>query len=250
MSWRCSGADNLELIRNLCRNRIIKSKAVENAMLNVDRKYYASRKPYEDSPQSIGFNATISAPHMHAYALEWIHEALGSSDGTSRRPRKVLDVGCGSGYLSACLSKMGYNVFGIDHIQGLVELSRKNLSDENPDYENSVKILLRDGFKGLEEEAPFDAIRTYSFFFPSNPQRQQQHTHTHTHSDVGAAAPTLPDTLVKQLRPGGRMIIPVGTEKQQIYAIDKASDGNVTSRPLLGVRYIPLTTPEKQLRGV
>ena len=55
---------------------------------------------------------------------------------------------------------------------------------------------------------------------------------------------------MKQLRPGGRMIIPVGTEKQQIYAIDKASDGNVTSRPLLGVRYIPLTTPEKQLRGV
>ena len=77
----------------------------------------------------------------------------------------------------------------------------------------------------------------------------QTHTHTHTQSDVGAAAPTLPEKLVEQLRPGGRMIIPLGVETQKIYAIDKARDGSVKSTPLLGVRYIPLTTPEKQLSG-
>ena len=116
MSWRCSGADNLELIRNLCRHRIIKSKAVENAMKAVDRRHYAPKSPYEDAPQSLGFGATISAPHMHAYALEWIHEKLGDSDSVTTN-RKVLDVGCGSGYLCACFYHLGYQVRGIDHVK-------------------------------------------------------------------------------------------------------------------------------------
>eukprot|EP00938_MAST-03A_sp_MAST-3A-sp1_P000855 g855.t1 len=225
MSWRCSGADNLELIRNLCRHRIIKSKAVENAMKAVNRSHYAPKNPFEDAPQSLGYGATISAPHMHAYALEWIHEKLGKSEPLTKR-RKVLDVGCGSGYLCACFYHLGYQVRGIDHVKGLVDLSRENLANDGfKKDDKNIGIFLRDGFQGLEEEAPFDAIH------------------------VGAAAPTLPEKLVEQLRPGGRMIIPLGVETQKIYAIDKARDGSVKSTPLLGVRYIPLTTPEKQLSG-
>ena len=160
MSWRCSGTDNLELIRNLCRHRIIKSKAVENAMKAVNRSHYAPKNPFEDAPQSLGYGATISAPHMHAYALEWIHEKLGKSEPLTKR-RKVLDVGCGSGYLCACFYHLGYQVRGIDHVKGLVDLSRENLANDGfKKDDKNIGIFLRDGFQGLEEEAPFDAIRT------------------------------------------------------------------------------------------
>jgi protein-L-isoaspartate(D-aspartate) O-methyltransferase len=70
MAWRSSGATNEELVSNLCLNGIIKSPAINNAMLKVDRGAFCHRNPYEDKPKSIGYNATISAPHMHAHALE------------------------------------------------------------------------------------------------------------------------------------------------------------------------------------
>lgn len=164
---------------------------------------------------------------MHAYALEWLWESLSKKRDEDDGRRTILDVGCGSGYLVACLAKLSegrrYRVFGIDHVKELVDLSKRNVSKGNPDITERTTILLRDGFKGLEEEGPFDAIH------------------------VGAAAPVLPKTLVSQLRPGGRMIIPVGTDEQKIYAVDKKLDGGVEMIPLLDVRYIPLTTPERQL---
>ena len=88
MEWRSHGKDNNDLISQLKRNKIIKSQRVEDAMRRVDRGNYCSLSPYMDSPQSIGYGVTISAPHMHAHALELLKDHL-------HEGAKVLDVGSG-----------------------------------------------------------------------------------------------------------------------------------------------------------
>lgn len=87
---------------------------MEAAMLDVDRGYFSRYNPYEDSPQSIGHNATISAPHMHAYALEVLEPKL-------TKGAKVLDVGSGSGYLAACFSVM------VTHLVSFTKLKLKKI---------------------------------------------------------------------------------------------------------------------------
>lgn len=76
MAWRCGGSNHQELIGKLKSSGIIKSPQVESSMLAVDRANYCKTSPYLDSPQSIGFAATISAPHMHAYVLEFLKDHL------------------------------------------------------------------------------------------------------------------------------------------------------------------------------
>ncbi|KAL9863672.1 protein-L-isoaspartate(D-aspartate) O-methyltransferase isoform 5-T5 [Geothlypis trichas] len=99
MAWKSGGASHSELIHNLRKNGIIKTDKVFEVMLATDRCHYAKYNPYMDSPQSIGFQATISAPHMHAYALELLSDQL-------HEGAKALDVGSGSGILTACFSRM------------------------------------------------------------------------------------------------------------------------------------------------
>ncbi|CAH8568703.1 unnamed protein product [Schistosoma mattheei] len=99
MAWKSSGSTHTELINNLFRNRVISSEIVKNTMLSVDRGYFARSNSYEDRPSSIGYAATISAPHMHAYALEALRDHL-------KPGAHALDVGSGSGYLTACMALM------------------------------------------------------------------------------------------------------------------------------------------------
>ena len=89
MEWRSHGRDNDDLINQLRNYGIIKSTEVEQAMRNVDRGNYSPRSPYLDSPQPIGFGVTISAPHMHAHALEILRNNI-------KEGSKVLDVGSGT----------------------------------------------------------------------------------------------------------------------------------------------------------
>lgn len=157
------------------------------SMQVVDRGAYCQSNAYEDCPQRIGYNITISAPHMHATALQELAPNLVPG-------AKVLDVGCGSGYLVSCFAELvrgnGGHAYGIDHIDGLVELSEKNMMRGNPAYleDGDASLYVADGFKGLPAHAPFDAIH------------------------VGAAAAVLPDDLVAQLAPGGKLFIPVGPD--------------------------------------
>lgn len=108
-------------------------------MLKVDRAHYCpSDEPYLDRPCEIGFGATISAPHMHAAALETLKDKL--KDGA-----KVLDVGSGSGYLTACMAHMvgpSGVVYGVDHIKNLVDQSIVNITNDCKDLLNSGRVKI------------------------------------------------------------------------------------------------------------
>ncbi|XP_014216085.1 protein-L-isoaspartate(D-aspartate) O-methyltransferase isoform X2 [Copidosoma floridanum] len=192
-------------------------------MSQVDRgKYVCSGNAYMDAPASIGYGATISAPHMHAHALEHLADKL--QDGG-----KVLDVGFGSGYLTVCLALMvgpkGVSV-GIEHIPQLKEIATKNIENDHPELleTGKVELVVGDGRLGYLPQAPYDAIH------------------------VGAAAPEVPENLISQLALGGRMIIPIGSSgDQMLYQIDKTIDGTIHKQSLMGVIYVPLTDKEYQI---
>lgn len=213
MAWACSGTSNAELVSNMASNGLINSDRVKKAMMSVctplltprsystirglhdflsltnsqvDRGHYAPSRAYEDSPQSIGHSATISAPHMHASACESLLSFLEPGS-------KVLDIGSGSGYLThvlAALVKPNGIVVGVDHIQPLVDLATKNMGKSADGKEllesGAVKFIKADGRLGWKEDAPYDAIH------------------------VGAAAAEHHQTLVDQLKSPGRWVLREG----------------------------------------
>ncbi|KAJ5548639.1 Protein-L-isoaspartate(D-aspartate) O-methyltransferase [Penicillium frequentans] len=230
MAWYCSGSTNTELVENLFKVDLIKNERVKEAMLGVDRAHYAPSRPYSDSPQPIGHGATISAPHMHGHACEYLIEHL-------QPGAHVLDIGSGSGYLTHVLANLVTGppgsseqgkVIGIDHISELVELARSNMnkSKQGRELQDSghVKFITADGRLGWKEDAPYDAIH------------------------VGAAAETLHPVLIEQLRAPGRLFIPVESDAspgvsggQYIWVVDKRADGSVHKEKVFQVSYVPLT---------
>jgi protein-L-isoaspartate(D-aspartate) O-methyltransferase len=300
MAWRSSGRCNNSLVENLWKNGMITQEPVKNAFLRVDRANYAPSSPYEDSPQSIGHKATISAPHMHANAADSLLPYLlpypsnpsstnassnssstgssGSSSilGTARdwkanneeirgvkgRPRRVLDIGSGSGYLTHILAELAGEdavVVGLEHIRELKELGQRNMSKtaEGRSLLESGRVRFRfgDGRKGWVEPESLDAVKASdtpgeagagaNVGGPADESEAQGWDAIH----VGAAAVELHDDLVKQLRRPGRMFIPVEDPvdrwQQYIWVVDKDEEGKVEKKKLFGVRYVPLTDPPK-----
>ena len=172
------------LLKDLKRCGVLNSNKVYDAMKQVDRSDFTKYNAYDDSPQSISYNATISAPHMHCHALEYLEPYL--TEGAH-----ILDVGFGSGYLTVALSKMINDtgiVVGIEHIKELYEFGEKNIQKHHKNLLDSKKIILvnEDGRKGYKAYAPYKVIH------------------------VGAAAEEVPKELIDQLDKNGRMFIPVG----------------------------------------
>lgn len=241
-AWRCHGKTNQEMIDNLAKANIISSEQVKSAMSLVDRGNYSPSREgaYQDAPELIGSGQTISAPHMHAHALEQMIPTLLAKSKSQNHHLKILDVGCGSGYLTAVLGRLvdqgqrgpihtlsKGTVFGIDIIPGLVQLSEANIrkADEDLLKSGTITLSVASGWNGLPSEAPFDTIH------------------------VGAAAEKFPHKLMMQLRPdGGVMVIPVGPDGgyQQLYRVERLrenedfNESDFFIRMLLGVRYVPL----------
>lgn len=213
---------NMDLVNQLRSSGILKSRPAIDAFTKVDRGKFCKTTPYEDSPAYLMAGQTISAPHMHASAVEYLLPSL------LKENAQVLDIGCGSGYLTVLMARLnkGSKVFGIDIVPELVELSKQNTRAHDKDLMESgrVSFTLADGWKGYPEHAPFDAIH------------------------VGAAAEMLPKELVKQLKVGGTMFIPVGQQSfmgQVILLLTRTKDSGpleeqFDSEELMPVRYVPL----------
>mmetsp|Transcript_14379 Transcript_14379/g.35061 ORF Transcript_14379/g.35061 Transcript_14379/m.35061 type:complete len:203 (-) Transcript_14379:387-995(-) len=166
----------------------------------------------------------ISAPHIHASALELLSSF--SSKGS-----KVLDIGSGTGYVTACLARMGAEVIGIEHMKGLVEQSLKNIRRNHSDLLESkqVRILVGDA-RELDkriEGTKFDAIH------------------------CGAAVEKLPQYMWSSLKDGGRIVLPIGPEDgpQYLTYVDKKSEqvpSNKDMHMLFRVLYVPITNTKWQ----
>ena len=161
---------------------------------------------YRNHPLPIGSGQTISQPYIVALSTD-----LAQVDANS----VVLEVGTGSGYQAAVLAELASRVFSIELIPSLGNEARKRL--EELGYGN-IEVRIGDGYKGWPEKAPFDAIV------------------------VTAAAPRVPQALLDQLKPGGRMVIPVGGEgdTQYLKLITRRAGGGYDEKRVLPVRFVPL----------
>jgi protein-L-isoaspartate(D-aspartate) O-methyltransferase len=163
-------------------------------------------RAYRNHPLPIGAGQTISQPYIVALSTDLLQLDSGSV---------VLDVGTGSGYQAAVLAEIAAQVFSVEIVESLGREAAGRLQELG--YRN-VEVRIGDGYKGWPEKAPFDAIV------------------------VTAAAPAVPKALVEQLKPGGRMVIPVGGDgdTQYLKLLIKRADDGYDERRVLPVRFVPL----------
>jgi protein-L-isoaspartate(D-aspartate) O-methyltransferase len=184
--------------------RVLKTiKTVPRHLFVPENQRHAA---YENRPLPIGYGQTISQPYIVAIMTDLI---------APKSQHKALEIGTGSGYQAAILSHLVDKVFTMEIVEPLGKLAQARL--QKLDYQNVV-VTIEDGYHGWESEAPFDIII------------------------VTAAASHIPPPLIKQLKPGGKMIIPVGSRfmTQQLLLVEKDQQAKTTVRQVLPVRFVPL----------
>ena len=190
-------------------SRGVRDPAVLAAMRSVPRERFLppdlAEFAYQDSPLPIAQGQTISQPFIVALMTEAL--GLGPDD-------RVLEIGTGSGYQAAVLSRLVAQVYSVELIPELARRARETLAELG--YAN-VAIRIGDGADGWLEHAPYDAIV------------------------VAAGGPRIPEPLLAQLAPGGRLVIPVGEDKaQELVRVTRRRDGSFEREELGGVRFVPL----------
>jgi protein-L-isoaspartate(D-aspartate) O-methyltransferase len=188
--------------------RDIRNRRVLDAMAAVPRHEFVpkalSKFAYSDDPLPIGYGQTISQPFIVAFMTEQLDP---------KPTDRVLEIGTGSGYQAAVVSRLVAEVYTIEIVEPLAKRAEADL--KRLGY-NNVKVLAGDGYHGWPEHAPFDAII------------------------VTCAPDHIPQPLVGQLREGGRMIIPVGpSDNQQLYLLQKLGT-KVEQQAILPVRFVPM----------
>jgi protein-L-isoaspartate(D-aspartate) O-methyltransferase len=204
--------DRRQMVERQLRARGIEDERVLEAMGRVAREQFVPererRRAYRDAALPIGYDQTISQPYMVALIAEVLRVRPGEL---------VLDVGTGSGYQAAVLAELGADVVTIERIPELAEQARANLVAAG--YPQ-VELRNGDGTLGVPERAPFDAIA------------------------IAAAAPAVPETLYEQLRPRGRLVVPVGGPRaQRLEVIVRSPEGPAVVHSV-ACRFVPLVGAE------
>jgi protein-L-isoaspartate(D-aspartate) O-methyltransferase len=196
------------MVESQLRSRGIREERVLNAMSRVPRHQFVEERywnqAYEDHPLPIGFGQTISQPYIVALMLEAL---------AIQPPDVVLEIGTGSGYLTAVLAELGAHIYSIERHAALAHLAERTLARLG--YTN-VTVNVGDGSHGMPEAAPFDDII------------------------VSAAAPQIPSSLFQQLKERGRMIVPVGPPHAQLLQLVHKHEGKAQAISLEGCRFVPL----------
>jgi protein-L-isoaspartate(D-aspartate) O-methyltransferase len=197
------------MVERQLRARGVEDEHVLDAFREVPREFFVAAgledSAYTDAPLPIGESQTISQPFVVGLMVEALR---------IRPDDRVLEVGAGSGYAAAILSRLASEVYAIERHPSLAREARERI--EQLGYEN-VKLRAGDGTLGWPEAAPFDAIL------------------------VSAGGPDVPPALLDQLAPGGRMVIPVGTSREQeLVRITKSADGRLRTESLGPVVFVPL----------
>jgi protein-L-isoaspartate(D-aspartate) O-methyltransferase len=185
------------------------SERTLSAISAIDRAQFVpadmTGRAYDDSPLPIGHGQTISQPYIVALMTELADVSPGET---------VLEIGTGSGYQAAVLSKLAGKVYTIEIVDPLAKQAEARL--KNLGFKN-VEVKSGDGYAGWAEHAPFDAIV------------------------VTAAPEEVPPPLLEQLKTGGKLVIPVGGRLQDLVVMQKDAEGKVTKREVLPVRFVPFT---------
>jgi len=197
-----------KMVREQIIRRGISNNQVIDVMQNTPRHRFVpdgvADYAYQDNALPIGKGQTISQPYIVAFMTETL-----DVDSTY----KVLEIGTGSGYQAAVLSPLVKHVYTIEIVKMLAERADSTLKALS--Y-NNVTVRWGDGYKGWPEEAPFDRI-------------------------IGTAAPSeIPKALIDQLKPGGKMVLPVGTNWQEIVVLTKSKSGKIQKKNVLPVRFVPM----------
>ncbi|MBM4188184.1 MAG: protein-L-isoaspartate(D-aspartate) O-methyltransferase [Gemmatimonadetes bacterium] len=187
----------------------IRDLAVLQAIATVPRHRFVPEavrhRAYEDSALPIAAGQTISQPWVQARSIQELRLT---------GKEKVLEVGAGSGYQTALLARVAGNVVAVERVPALATGARQALDELGV---RNVAVVVGDGTLGWRSLAPFDAII------------------------VAAASPDVPAPLVEQLKPGGRMVVPIGTmDEQALVRVEKLPDGTLETTPLSDVRFVPL----------
>ncbi len=198
----------LQMVKTQIEARGVTDPRVLEAMRTVKRHLFVPKEfralSYADRPLPIGEGQTISQPYIVALMTELLRLT---------GKEKVLEVGTGSGYQAAVLGELAKEVYSIEIIPSLAEHAKKLLAKLG--YDN-VTVTCGDGYIGWKEHAPFDAII------------------------ITCAPPKIPQPLLDQLAEGGRMVVPVGTDWQELVLIEK-QDGKIHRKNIIPVRFVPMT---------